>query len=106
MDRIRLRSRLRWLIAVGAILAALIYLGSLVLEARRSWADYRAEAEVEKYRAEVAAELAADFGKQADQANREGRMDEAKHWAKIMRSSLEEESLHRLKSKQLLGRWW
>jgi hypothetical protein len=33
-------------------------------------------------------------------------MDEAKHWADIMRSSLQEESLHRHRSKELLGRWW
>jgi hypothetical protein len=91
---------------VGAILATSIYLGTLALQARRSWADYRAEAEQEQWRAEAAAEFASKVGKQADQAGREGRIAESEHLARIMRWSLQEESRHRLKARELLGRWW
>ena len=106
MDRLRLRGRLRIILAVGGILAALAYLGPIAIQAARSWGEYRAEAESEEGSALMEAQLASEAGRQAERLGRERRPAEAERWAEMMKWHLENESEHRRKSRELLGRWW
>jgi hypothetical protein len=106
MDRLRLRRRLRRLLAVGAILAALAYLGTMANRARLSWLANRAEAELEDGWAGAEGLNASNAGRHAEQFRRQGRMAEAEQWAKYMESFRQRESLHRRKSQELLSRWW
>ena len=94
------------ILAAGGILAALAYLGPIAIRAWQSWGAYRAEAEVEEGRAWMEYQLASDAGHQAEQLRRERRMPEAEQWAKMMEWHRQKESLHRRKSRELLGPWW
>jgi hypothetical protein len=106
MDRLRLKRRLRWILAAGGILAALAYLGTMASRARLSWAAYRAEAELEDGRAGAEALNASAAGRFAEQFRRQGRMAAAEQWAKYMESFRQRELQHRRKSQELLSRWW
>jgi hypothetical protein len=106
MDRLRLRSRWRKVLAVGGILTALTYLGTMTNRARLSWAAYRTEAELEDGWAGAEAMNAEYAGRQAEQLGREGRVAEADLWAKETEGHRKRESLHRRKSQALLRRWW
>ncbi len=106
MDRLRLRRRLRLLLAVGGILAALTYLGAMGWRARSSWGTYRAEAEWEDGKAGAEAMNASHSGRVAEQLVREGRTAEAEPWVKALEGQLQRASMHRRKSQELLGRWW
>ncbi len=97
---------MRLLLAVGGILAALAYLGTLANRARLNWAAYRTEAELEDGWAEAEALNASMASSSAEQARQQGRMAEAQQWTKYTESFRQKESLHRRKSQELLGRWW
>jgi hypothetical protein len=94
------------ILAVGGILTALTYLGTMANRARLSWVAYRAEAELEDGWAGAEAMNADHAGRVAKQLGREGRMSEAELWAKEMEGHRKRESLHRRKSQALLSRWW
>lgn len=106
MDRLRLRRRLRLLLAVGGILTALTYLGAMAGRAMSSWGTYRAEAEWEDGKAGAEALNASHAGSVAEQLMREGRMAEAELWVRSTAEHRQRESMHRGKSQELLGRWW
>jgi hypothetical protein len=106
MDRLRLRKRLRLILAVGSILIALAYLGPAAIRARPRWGAYRAAANVEKMKADLEAKLASDAAGQAEQLRREGRMSEAEQLAKDVEGHRQKETLHRRNSQEFLGRWW
>ena len=106
MDRQRLRSRLRRILAVGGILAALAYLGPIAIQVRPRWGADRASAHLEDMRAAMEAKLASDASRQAEQLRRERRMSEAERWARELEEHRRSESLHRRNSHELLRRWW
>jgi hypothetical protein len=106
MDRLRLRKRLRLILAVGGILVALTYLGTVVNRARLGWAAYHAEAELENGKAGAEA-LNADYASSiAEQARRQGLRAKAEQWDEFMESFRQKEMLHRRKERELLTRWW
>ena len=94
------------ILAVGGILTALTYLGTMTNRARLNWVAYRAEAELEDGWAGAEAMNADHAGRVAEQLGREGRMSEAERWAEYMKGHRKRESLHRQKSQALLSRWW
>jgi hypothetical protein len=96
-----------WLIlAVGGILVALTYLGTVVNQARLGWAAYRAEAELENGKAGAEAINADYAGSIAEQARRQGQRAKAEQWNEFMESFRQKEMLHQRKARELLKRWW
>jgi hypothetical protein len=94
------------ILAVGGILTALTYLGTMANRARLNWVAYRAEAELEDGWAGAEGLNADHAGRVAEQLGREGQVSEAERWAKVMNGHRKRESLHRQKSQELLSRWW
>ncbi len=70
MDRLRLRRRLRMILAVGGTLAALAYLGSMAVQVRLTLAAYQAEAQLEEGKATTEALNAGLAGGEAENARR------------------------------------
>jgi hypothetical protein len=68
MDRLRLRR----ILAVVGILAALAYLGPIAIRARPRWGAYRAAAATEEMKASVEAELASEAAARAEQLSGHG----------------------------------
>ncbi len=94
------------ILAVGGILTALTYLGTMANQARLSWADYLVEAKLEDGRASAEAMNAECASRNAEEFRRQRRMREAEQFANYEVSFRQMESKHRRKSQELLSRWW